>query len=171
MGYGNKTVSGSLLFVAAVVYLIGTVVGEKFGNMELYSAAIVALGVLMLVGVYFIHMAFKSMLFSALLGLAGIGTLGVGVLTYFSYATTEYYVFAAVGYVAFALASIASYKFEKNPLSYLSIFLGAAQLIALALWAGNIDLGGGMKVTPLIIDLLLLLWLTGFGAHIIGEST
>ena len=170
MGYGNKTISGSLLFVGAVLYLLGTVVGEKFGNMELYSAAIIALALFILVGVYFVHLAFKSMLFSALLGLAGIGTLGVGVLTYFSYATTEYYVFAGIGYVTFAFASIMSYKFEKKPLSYLSVILGFAQLIALALWAANIDLGGGMKVTPLIIDLLLLLWLTGFGAHIIGEK-
>ena len=167
MGYGNKTVSGSLLFVGAVVYLIGTVVGEKFGNMQLYNAAIVALGVLMLVSVYFVHMAFKSMLFSPLLAFAGIGTIGVGILTY---ASTEYYVFAGIGYVTFALAAIVSYKFEKSPLSYLSVILGVASLLALVLWAGNVDLGSGMKVTPIIMDMLLLLWLTGFGAHIIGED-
>jgi hypothetical protein len=38
------------------------------------------------------------------------------------------------------------------------------------LWAANVDLGSGIKVTPIIMDMLLLLWLTGFGAHIIGQS-
>ncbi len=171
MGYENKTLAGSILFVASVLYLLGTIVGEKFGNMELYSAAIILLGVLMLVSVYFIQKGFNSIIFSGLLGLAAIGTLGVGALTYGSYASTEYYVFAGIGYVFFGLSAIMSYKFEKAPLSYLSVILGAASLLALGLWAGNVDLGSGMKVTPLIIDILILLWLAGFAAHIIGEKT
>ena len=167
MGLGNKTISGSLLFVAAVVYLLGTVIGEKFGNMTVYNAAILLLGLLMLVSVYFIQLAFKAPLFSGLIALAGIGTIGISVLTY---ASTEYYVFAGIGYIFFGLSAIMSYKYEKTPLSYLSILLGVGSLIALLLWAANVDLGSGMKVTPIIIDMLVLLWLTGFGAHIIGEN-
>jgi hypothetical protein len=44
-------------------------------------------------------------------------------------------------------------------------------LIALVLWLGNIDLGSGMMVTPIIADFPVLLWLIGFGAHIIGDSS
>jgi hypothetical protein len=167
MGYGNKTLSGLLLFVGAVIYLMGTIIGGKFGNIQLYNASIVALGILMLISVYFIHKAFKSMLLTPLIALAGIGTIGVGILTY---ASTEYYIFAGIGYVTFALAAIVSYKFEKSPLSYLSVILGISTVLALVLWAANVDLGSGIKVTPLIMDMLLLLWLTGFGAHIIGQS-
>jgi hypothetical protein len=122
----------------------------------------------MLVSVYFIQKAFKSPIFSAMLTLAGIGTIGVGLLTY---ASTEYYVFAGLGYVFFAVSAIMSYRYEKAPLSYLSVILGVAALIALGLWAGNVDLGSGTKVTPIIVDTLVLLWLAGFAAHIIGEKS
>ncbi len=81
MRYGNKTISGSLLFVAAIIYLVGTVIGDKFGNMTVYSAAIFSLGLLMLVSVYFIQLASKALLFSGLIALAGIGTIGISVLT------------------------------------------------------------------------------------------
>ena len=167
MSYGNKTISGSILFVGAVVYILGTVAGEKFGNVTLYNASVVLLGLLMLLSVYFIQKAFKSIIFSALIALAGIGTIGVGLLTY---ASTEYYVLAGIGYIFFALSAIMSYKYEKAPLSYLSIILGVIALLSLGLWAGNIELGPGIKFTPIIIDMAMLLWLSGFGAHIIGEK-
>jgi hypothetical protein len=167
MDYGNKTISGSLLFIGSVVYLLGTVVGEKFGNTIVFNAAVVLLGLLMLVSVYFIQRAFKSTLFSAILALAGIGTIGVGLLTFGS---TEYYVFADIGYIFFALSAIMSYKYEKAPLSYLSVILGVGSLLAFLLWVASVDLGSGMKVTPIIIDTLILLWLTGFGAHIINKT-
>lgn len=167
MPYGNKTLSGSILFVGAIIYILGTIAGEKFANVTLYNASVVLLGVLMLISVYFIQNAFKSIIFSASLALAGIGTIGIGLLTY---ASTEYYAFAGLGYVFFALSAIMSYKYEKAPLSYLSIILGAAALVTLGLWVGNVDLGSGMKVTPIIIDMIVLLWLSGFGAHIIGKK-
>ena len=167
MSYGNKTLSGSILFVGAVVYILGTVAGEKFGNVTLYNASVVLLGLLMLLSVYFIQKAFKSIIFSALIALAGIGTIGVGLLTY---ASTEYYVLAGIGYIFFALSAIMSYKYEKAPLTYLSIILGVIALLSLGLWAGNIELGPGIKITPIIIDMAMLLWLSGFGAHIIGEK-
>jgi len=167
MDYGKKTLSGSILFVGSIIYLLGTITAEKFGNVTLYNASIVLLGILMLISVYFIQNAFKSPIFSGLLALAGIGTIGVGLLTY---ASTEYYAFAGIGYVFFGLSAIMSYKYEKAPLGYISVVLGAASLLALGLWAGNVDLGSGMKVTPIIIDMLVLLWLSGFGAHIIGEK-
>ena len=167
MSYGNKTLSGSILFVGAVVYILGTVAGEKFGNATLYNASVVILGLLMLLSVYFIQKAFKSIILSAFIALAGIGTIGVGLLTY---ASTEYYVFAGIGYIFFALAAIMSYKFEKAPLTYLSVILGVIALVSLGLWAGNIELGPGIKVTPIIIDMAMMLWLSGFGAHIIGEK-
>ena len=114
MPYGNKTLSGSILFVGAIIYILGTIAGEKvvgvFANVTLYNASVVLLGVLMLISVYFIQNAFKSIIFSASLALAGIGTIGIGLLTY---ASTEYYVFAGLGYVFFAISAILSYKYEK----------------------------------------------------------
>lgn len=167
MGYGNKTLSGSILFVGSVIYILGTILGDKYGNITLYNASIVLLGILMIISVYFIQKAFESILFSLSLVLAGVGTIGVGLLTF---ASTEYYILAGMGYIFFAISAILSYKLEKAPLNYISVILGAVALLALGLWVGNVDLGGGIMVTPITIDMLVLLWLAGFGAHIIGEK-
>ena len=167
MSNENKTLAGSTLFVGSVIYILGTVLGDKYGNITLYNTSIVLLGVLMLVGAYFVQKAFKSMIFSLSLILAAVGTIGVGLLTY---ASTEYYVLAGLGYVFFAISAILSYRFEKTPLNYISVVLGAVALLALGLWAGNVDLGSGIMVTPITIDMLVLLWLAGFGAHIIGDK-
>ena len=45
MNFGNKTLAGSVLFVGSVLYVLGTVVGEKFGKETLiYNAPVLALG-------------------------------------------------------------------------------------------------------------------------------
>lgn len=167
MSNGNKTLAGSILFVGSVIYILGTILGEKYGSITLYNASIVLLGILMLVGAYFVQKAFKSIIFSLSLILAAVGTIGVALLTY---ASTEYYVLAGIGYVFFAISAIISYKYVKTPLNYVSVVLGVAALLALGLWAGNVDLGSGIMVTPITIDMIVLLWLAGFGAHIIGEK-
>ena len=167
MSNGNKTLSGIILFVGSIIYILGTILGDKYGNITLYNASIVLLGILMLISAYFIQKAFKSVIFSLSLVLAAIGTIGVGLLTF---ASTEYYALAGLGYVFFAISAVLSYKYVKAPLNYISVILGVVALLALGLWAGNIDLGSGIMVTPITIDMLELLWLAGFGAHIIGEK-
>jgi hypothetical membrane protein len=167
MSNKNKVVAGSLLFVGGILYILGAVIGEKFSNNLVVNASVFLLGVFMIVGVYFVQKAFRSVVFSATLALAGIGSIGVGV---FQNGSTIYYAFAGIGYVFFAISAIWSYKFEKKPLSYFSVVLGVLSLVALFLWAFGIDLGSGVKLSPLIIDDIVLLWLISFGAHIIGDS-
>ena len=163
----NKTITGSLLFVGGIIYVLGTVIGDKYGNTLLYDSSVFLLGLFMVIGAYFIQLAFKSGLFSILLAIAGIGTIGVGA---FPQDSTIYFAFAGIGYIAFALCAILSYRYEKLPLSYLSIVLGAFSLIALILWVFEIELSPGVTVSPIIVDFPILLWLIGFGAHIIGNS-
>ena len=168
MAYGNKTIAGSFLFVGGVLYIFGANIGGKYGNDMIVNLSVVLLGLLMIASTYFIQRAFKSTLFSILIAIAGVGTVGVGL---FPWGSEIYYVLAGIGYVFFGLSAIMSYKFEKSPLSYLSILLGVLAFIALVLWAFGIDLGSGVKVTPLAVDNLILPWLIGFGAHIIGDSS
>jgi len=69
-----------------------------------------------------------------------------------------------------ALSTIASYKLQKRPLSYLAIILGLLSLLALILFALDICLGldkGGMER---MIAYPILLWALGFGGHLIGSS-
>ena len=171
MNFGNKTLAGSVLFVGSVLYVLGTVVGEKFGKETLiYNAPVLALGLLMIVSTYYLQKAFKSTLFSILIAMAGVSTLGIGLVGYTMFDSTIYYAFAAIGYVFFGLSAIMSYKFEKAPLSYFSVALGVIAFVALLLWPTGIELVAGIKATPIIVDFAVLLWLIGFSAHIIGDS-
>jgi hypothetical membrane protein len=170
MGYGNKTLAGSILFVGGILYVLGTIIGEKFGKESLvYNVPVLLLGLFMIASTYYIQRAFKSTLFSGSLALAGIGTVGVGLLGYLMFDATFYYVFAGIGYVFFGLSAIISYKFERSPLSYFSVLLGVVAFTALLLWPLGIELVAGVKATPIIVDFAIVLWLIGFGAHIIGE--
>jgi len=163
----NKTIAGTLLFLGGILYVLGTVIGDKYGNTMVYNAAVLLLGILMIAGAYFTQLTFKSGIFTILLILAGIGTAGVGLLEKDS---TIYFAFAVIGYVAFALSAIFSYKYEKSPLGHFSVVLGLFTLIALVLWFSGMELSPGITITPIIADFPVLLWLIGFGAHILGES-
>jgi hypothetical membrane protein len=121
---------------------------------------------LMIVGAVFFQLARKSTVFTILLALAGIGTIGVGV---FSVGSNVYYAFAYLGYLFFAFAAIVSYKYERSPLSIISLLLGILSLIMFGLWVSGVSIGG-MVISPSSVDNLILPWLIGFGAHIIGES-
>jgi uncharacterized membrane protein len=162
----NKTIAGSLLFVGGVAYIFGFGAGSHYRNVMVENASIVILGLLMVASAYFVLKGFKSAIFSVLIALAGIGTIGIGVATW---NMDVYYLFAAIGYIFFGLSAIMSYKFVKSPLSYISVLMGALSLILLALWATGVEIGGS-GVSPVTVDNLILPWLIGFGAHIIGTD-
>jgi uncharacterized membrane protein len=166
MTLGNKTIAGSLLFVGGVAYIFGFGLGSHFGNVQVENASIVVLGLLMVVSAYFVQKGFKSAIFSILIALAGIGTIGIGVATF---NMDVYYLFAYIGYIFFGLSAIMAYKFTKSPFSYLSMLLGALSLILLGLWVSGVEIGGA-KVSAGLIDNVIMPWLIGFGAHIMGAS-
>jgi uncharacterized membrane protein len=166
MTLGNKTIAGSLLFVGGVVYIFGFGLGSHFGNVQLENASIVLLGLLMVASAYFVQKGFNSVIFSILIAVAGIGTIGIGVTTF---NMDVYLLFAYIGYIFFGLSAIMAYKFVKSPFSYLSVLLGASSLILLGLWVSGIDIGGA-TVSPGLIDNVIMPWLIGFGAYIMGAS-
>lgn len=163
----NEKYAGLLLVVGGIIYLWSESVGVHYGSTVLVNAGVALLGVLMLVGAYFLQIAFKSTLFTILVVLAGIGTIGVGVLPF---GDMTYYAFAYLGYAFFGLSALMSYKFVKSPLNYIFILLGVLSLLGLLLWVSGVDLGG-VRASPVVIDYLILPWLVAFGANIIQEQT
>ena len=123
----NKIIAGSLLFLGGIIYILGTVIGDKYGNTMVYNAAVLLLGILMIIGAYFIQLTYKSVPFTILIALAGIGTAGVGLLEKDS---MIYFAFALIGYITFALSALYSYKYENSPLGVLSIILDLFTLAA-----------------------------------------
>ena len=164
----NKKIAGSILFLGAVIYIMGTVIGDKYGEALIYNSSVLLLGLFMIIGAYYIQQTFKTGIFSILLIIAGLGTAALGLLEQDS---TVYFAFATIGYIAFALSAVFSYKFEKTPFNYFSVILGISTLIAFALWVSGIELSAGVTITPIIADFPVLLWLLGFGAYILGTST
>ena len=164
----NRKLAGLVLFLGAIIYILGTVIGDKYGNTMIFNVSVLLLGFLMIVGAYFIQLTYNNPLFSILIAFAGIGTAGLGVLEQDS---MIYFTFAAIGYVAFALSAILSSKYEKSPMGIISIILGVFTLFALVLWISGIELSPGITITPIIADYPVLLWLVGFGAYILGEAS
>ena len=95
MKYDDRKVAGALLFIASVQCVIGIIVAEAlypgYSTSEnyisdlgvgpsalIFNSSVFLLGIIAVVGVYFIQRAFGSRLLSLLLTLTGVGAMGVG---------------------------------------------------------------------------------------------
>jgi hypothetical membrane protein len=196
MKYDNERIAGLLIFVGAMQYILAVVISESIysgysvrqaqsdlGNWSLagnaaaiFDVSLILLGVFGIAGAYFIQRVFKNRLFTSLLVISGVGAFVVGVVAE-NISLPVHSVFALVAFVFGAAAAIMSYKFEKSPFSYLSVILGGVILLATVLfmlgYQGNsiFYLGLGLGGMERFIIYPLLLWLLGFGAYLIGDSS
>jgi hypothetical membrane protein len=132
----------------------------------LFDSSIAILGLLILLGAYFLHGAFKWMPATVLIALTGVGALGVGLAP----ETTGIWhgIFSLMVFLFAGLSAIVTYRFQKRPMSYFSVLLGVMTLIALVLFVLDVylDLGpGGMER---MIVYPPLLWAIGFGGHLMA---
>ena len=133
----------------------------------IFNSSILLLGLLTVISAYLIQRIFDYKVFSTFLVLTGIGAMGVGL-----FPESFRILHTIASFITFffgALSTIASYKLQKRPLSYLAIILGLLSLLALILFGLGIYLGldkGGMER---MIAYPILLWAIGFGAHLIGS--
>ena len=180
-----------LIFVGAVQFVLAVVISEaiysgysvgqqymsdlgdwsKAGNSAaIWDVSIILMGMFVIAGAYFIQRGFKNRLFTSLLVMAGVGGVGIGVVAENIFLPVHS-VFALVAMVFGAASAIISYKFEKSPLSYVSVFLGALILLATVLSGSGFYLGLGLGGMERFIIYPLLLWMLGFGAYLIGDSS
>jgi len=134
----------------------------------LFDISTALLGLLLLVGAYFLHRAFRWKPATGLVALAGIGALGVGL-----FPETAGILHAISSFIAFlfgGLSAVVTAKFEKKPMSYLSIILGLASLAAISLFVGGIYLGLGVGGMERMIVYPVLLWAVGFGGHMMATE-
>jgi len=196
MNYDNKKIAGSLIFVGAVqAFLVGVIseavyagysVGQQYmselgdwskaGNSAaIWDVSVILLGLFVISGVYFLQRGFKNRLFTSLLVIYGVGCACVGVVA-MNISLPVHTLLAMVAMVSAAIAAIMSYRFMKSPLSYASVILGAVALLAivlLMLGQGNSDfyLGLGKGGMERLIIYPVSLWLLGFGAYLVGDSS
>jgi len=177
----DKRVAGTLLFVGSIQFIFGMTIAEILypnysvslnyisdlgvGNTALlFNSSVFLLGLLVLIGAYFIQRAFDYKLLSVCLVLAGIGAMGVGI-----FPETAGVIHGVVSLITFlfgALSAIVSYKLQKTPLSLFAVLLGIISLVALALFASGNYLGLGRGGMERMIVYPTLLWAVGFSGHL-----
>ena len=185
----SRKLAGILIFIASLQFVLAMTISEalypqysvsanyisdlgepsKAGSVAyIFNSSIFLLGLLTVISAYLIQRIFDYKIFSTFLVLTGIGAMGVGLFpeSFGILHTIPSFITFFFG----ALSTIASYRLQKRPLSYLAIILGLLSLLALILFALDIYLGldkGGMER---MIAYPILLWALGFGGHLIGSS-
>lgn len=147
-----------------------------------FNSSAFLLGMLSLIGAYFLPRTADFRGLTILLILMAIGAMGVGIFTS-AFSTT---IHGAVSLMAFgfgSLSAIASFKVSKLPLSAISVVLGVMTLGALALFsAGLVTTGSLTSSEPPASEFFLgigpggmermivypaLIWLILFSGHLI----
>ena len=149
-----------------------------------FNASVFTLGLMLLVGTYLQRHNHNLKTVNILLLLMAVGAMGVGIFT--KDFTLAHGAVASMAFFFAGLSAITSFKVLSKPLSLISIVLGAMSLAALALFSvGTITSGsltsteafdsgfylglgpGGMER---MIVYPALMWLAGFGGHLITKQ-
>ena len=134
----------------------------------IFNGSIIVLGLLIIVGAYFIQRAFHQTPATVRLILSGIGAMGVGLFP----ETTGiwHHLFSLIVFLFAGLGGLVTARFQKKPMFYFSIILGLLTLAALLLYVGGYYLGleaGGMER---MVVYPVLVWSLGFGGHMMATE-
>ncbi len=148
-----------------------------------FNSSVFLLGLLLVIGTYFLRHISDLKTVNMRLFLMAVGAMGVGVFT--KDYTIAHGAVASMAFFFAGLSAIASFKVLKKPLSLISIVLGAMTLGALSLYSiglitsgsltSNIAynsifyLGLGPGGMERMIVYPALMWLAGFGGHLVTK--
>ncbi len=186
MKYENSKIAGALLFIGAVLCVLGIIIAEAlypgYSTSEnyisdlgvgpsslIFNSSVFLVGALAVGSAYFIRRTFDAKLFSLFAAMAGIGAMGVGLFT--EDAGVVHVAFSFITFLFAGLSAITSYKLQKPPFSHFSVILGVVALSTLVLFASNTFLGLGKGGMERMIAYPALLWAIGFGGHLISYSS
>jgi len=193
----EKKIAGLLLFIGAAQFVLAAFVAEAVDTgytfsqpmnwlgsgsaWYIFSPSLFLFGLFVIFSAYLIvrplkQKAFNDKLFWFLMTMTGIGAAGIGI---FNENFGDAHVIAVRWFWVFAVpTAILSYRFQKKPLSYISVVLGLVTLTAIVLFLSEVYiptpidlyLGIGRGGMQRMIQYPILLWALGFGALLIGES-
>ena len=191
MAYSNNKVAGTLVFIGVTQFVIGMIVSEALyptystsrnyisdlgvgPSALIWNSSVFLMGLLVLVGAYFLQRAFHFELLTVTLVLTGIGAMGIGVFTedfgvlhmIVSFTT---FLFSGLSAIFSVLCSrVHKFPLVKMPFSALSIILGLMTLVALGLFGSGQYLGLGAGGMERMIAYPALMWGAGFGGYLIA---
>ena len=132
----------------------------------LFDVSIALLGVLILVGAYYLHRAYHWRPATIMIALAGIGALGVGL---FPETTGIFHsIFSLIVFLFAGLTALVTARFQRKPMFYFSIVLGLVTLVALLLYIPGEYLGLGAGGMERMVVYPVLVWSLGFGGHMMA---
>src|SRR4030043_1766877 len=200
MSYSRGKVAGVLFFIAVTQFILGLTIAEALypgysladnyisdlgigPSAVVFNSSVFLLGLLLLIGTYFLRHSSNFKTVNTLLFLMAIGAMGVGIFT--KDFTVSHGAVSSMAFLFAGLSAIASFKVVQKPLSLISIVLGAMALGALALFScglitsgsltSNIAydsiffLGLGPGGMERIIVYPPLMWLAGFGGYLVAQ--
>jgi hypothetical membrane protein len=187
--------AGVLLFLAAVVGLLGIITAEALypsgystgknaisdlGATEppnsrieepaasVFNTAMIVCGGLALTATLFLQRGSRRWLAPALLGLYALGVLGVGAFP--GNTGNVHAVFALLAFIAGGLACLASVTIAARPFAFLGVLLGLVSLVVLllAIFAGDSGplAGLGIGGQERWVAYPVLLWIAALGGHL-----
>jgi hypothetical membrane protein len=194
LALSNASKAGVAIFVGAVQFSIGLILAEIYypgynvstnyvsdlgatcptsgacvinqPTSTIFNSSIVLLGILIIVGGYFLQRAFHWKPASTMIALAGIGAMGVGL---FPETTGIWHsIFSLIVFLFAGLSALVTARFQKKPMFYFSIILGLATLVALFLYVGSIYAGLGAGGMERMVVYPVLVWSVGFGGHMMA---
>jgi hypothetical membrane protein len=194
---GNLRLAGSLFFVGAAQFLFMMTVAEAFypgydistnrisdlgatcsngvcviqqPTSIIFNSSVTLLGLLGLVGLYFFYRGTKGKLATILLLLTSIGATGVGLFP--ETTGVVHFIVSSIAFIFAGLAAIATYKFQRAPMSYFSVILGVFILATSILYSQDVYLGLGAGGMERMIVYPAMVWLIGLGSQLVarGES-
>ncbi|MCW3980088.1 MAG: DUF998 domain-containing protein [Candidatus Bathyarchaeota archaeon] len=192
MKYSYERIAGTLLFVAASQFVLVLVVAEALypgysisanyisdlgvGPSAIYfNSSVFFMGLLLIIGTYFLQRAFNYKILTVLLVLTAVGAMGVGVFTedfgtIHTVVSLIAFLFGGLSAIFSAVCSyVHDFKLLKMPFSIIAVILGLISLAALVLLGSNIDLGLGVGGIERMIAYPLLMWGAGFGGYLIAS--
>ena len=201
MAYSREKVAGVLFFVAATQFVLGITVAEALypgfsvpanyisdlgvgPSAVIFNSSVFLLGLLLLVGTYFLRQVSDFKTVNTMLFLMAVGAMGVGVFT--KNFRTAHGAMATMAFFFAGLSAISSFKVLKKPLCLMSIVLGAVTLGALVLYSSGMITSGSltsdiaydsdfyMGLGPGGMEHLILypalMWLAVFSGHLVTRA-
>lgn len=193
MEYRTERIAGALLFLAVTQFVLGLIISEALfpsysisvnyisdlgvgPSSMIFNSSVFLLGLLLLIGSYFLQRAFDFKILTAALVLTAIGAMGVGIFT--ENFETLHPIVSLIAFVFGGLSAISSgiSSFIHKPrlvspvFSAFAIVLGLMTLGALVLFAGRIYFGLGVGGMERMIAYPMLMWGAEFGGYLMTQS-
>jgi len=201
MAYSREKVAGMLFFIATTQFVLGLNIAEALypdysvsdnyisdlgigPTAILFNSSVFLLGLLLLIGTYFLRHISNFKTVNILLLLMAVGAMGVGVFT--KDFRTAHGAVASMTFFFSGLSAISSFKVLKKPFSLISIILGTMTLGAFALFSSGMITSGSltsdiaydssfyMGLGPGGMEHMIvypvLMWLAGFSGHLVTQQ-